>query len=110
MIHTQLIKPVPQLLREQAAKLADKTAFRDGSSAVPYAQLDRATANLAGHLQDAGIAEGDSVAIFLPNSVQWIETCFATLRAGAVAVPISVDATEPEVVYRIEDADCKAIV
>ena len=110
MIHTQLIKPVANLIRQQAAARAAKVAFRDSRSAVTYAQLDSATANLAGHLQDAGIEAGDSVAIFLPNSVEWVESCFAVVRAGAVAVPISVDATEPEVMYRIEDADCKAII
>ena len=62
------------------------------------------------HLADHGIAAGDTVAILLPNSVQWIETCFAVTRAGAVGVPISYDATEPEIAYRLSDANCRAIV
>lgn len=110
MIHTELIKPVAQLIREQAALRPAKLAYRDSRSAVTYGQLDPITANLAGHLQDAGIEAGDSVAILLPNSVEWVESCFAIVRAGALAVPISIDATEPEAMYRIEDANCKAII
>lgn len=110
MIRTELIKPVATLIRQHAQARPAKVAYRDSRTAVTYAQLDSATANLAGHLQDAGIGAGDSVAIFLPNSVEWVESCFAIVRAGAVAVPISVDATEPEAMYRIEDAACKAIV
>src|SRR5271156_5679400 len=46
----------------------------------------------------------------MPNSVAWVESCFATTRAGAVSVPISYDATEAEISYRLTDADCKAVI
>jgi long-chain acyl-CoA synthetase len=42
--------------------------------------------------------------------VDWIETCFAALRAGAVVVPISFDAAEGEISYRLTDADCSLVV
>jgi long-chain acyl-CoA synthetase len=110
MIRTELIRPVAALIRQHAKERPDKLAWRDSRSAVTYGELASSTARLAGHLQDAGIAPGDSVAILLPNSVAWIESCFATVRAGGVSVPISHDATEPEIAYRLEDAACKAIV
>ena len=110
MIRQELIVPVSELIARHAATRPGKVAYRDSRSAVTYGELARATANLAGHLQDAGVGAGDSVAIFLPNSVQWVETCFATLRAGAVSVPISYESTAHEVGYRLEDAHCKAIV
>ncbi|MDB5797954.1 MAG: long-chain fatty acid--CoA ligase [Paucimonas sp.] len=110
MIHTELIKPVAGLIREHAQARPGKLAFRDGRSAVTYGELAQTTAMLAGHLQDAGLEVGDSVAILLPNSVEWVQSCFAVLRAGGVAVPISHDSTEPEVAYRIEDAACKVII
>ncbi len=46
----------------------------------------------------------------MPNSTQWVETCFAIARAGAIGVPVSYDATEPEIAYRLEDANCRAVV
>ena len=110
MIRQELIVPVSELIARHAAARPGKVAYRDSRSTVTYGELAEATANLAGHLQDAGVEAGDSVAIFLPNSVQWVETCFATLRAGAVSVPISYDSTAHEVGYRLDDAQCKAIV
>ncbi len=110
MIQTELIAPVGTLIRRHAEQRPDKVAYRDRRSAVTYGNLAKITAALAGHLRDAGIEPGDSVAIFLPNSVEWVESCFAIVRAGAVCVPISYDATDPEVAYRIEDAGCKAII
>ncbi|TCS34365.1 acyl-CoA synthetase (AMP-forming)/AMP-acid ligase II [Paucimonas lemoignei] len=110
MIHTELIAPLGPLLRRHAETKPEKFAFRDSRTSVSYGELEPITANLAGHLQDAGIEPGDCVALFLPNSVEWVEACLGTVRAGAVSVPISYDATLHEVAYRISDANCKAII
>jgi len=110
MLHTDLIAPIPELLRRHAAARGDKIAYRDAQTAVTYAALLERTGKLAGHLADHGIAPGDAVAIMLPNSVQWVESCFAIARAGAVSVPISYDSTETEIAYRLTDADCKAVI
>jgi long-chain acyl-CoA synthetase len=108
MLHTELIAPIAELLRRHATARGGKVAYRDAQSAVTYAELNERTAKLAGHLADCGIAPGDTVAIMLPNSVPWVESCLAIARAGAIGVPISYDATEPEIAYRLADAGCKA--
>lgn len=110
MIRTELIAPVGVLLKRHAAQQPKKLAYKDARTSVNYADLARSTAHLAGHLQDAGIEPGDSVAIFLPNSVEWVESCLGVVRAAAISVPISYDSTVPEVAYRLEDAQCKAII
>jgi long-chain acyl-CoA synthetase len=110
MLHTDLIAPIPELLRRHAAARGGKCAFRDARSSVTYAELRDRTGKLAGHLADHGIVVGDTVAIMLPNSVAWVESCLAITRAGAISVPISYDATEAEIAYRLTDADCKAVI
>jgi len=110
MLHSDLIAPIPELLRRHAEARGNKVAYRDAHGGVTYAQLDERTGRLGGHLVDLGLARGDTVAILLPNSVQWVEACYAIARAGAVSVPISYDATEPEIAYRLSDANCRAIV
>src|SRR5436190_22645967 len=110
MLHTHLIAPIPELLKRHARQRGTKVAYRDAQSSVTYAQVEERTGRLAAHLADHGIAAGDTVAMLLPNSTQWIETCFAIARAGAISVPISYDASEPEIAYRLEDANCRAVV
>jgi long-chain acyl-CoA synthetase len=110
MLHTDLIAPIPELLRRHAAARGSKCAYRDAQSSVTYGELLDRTGRFAGHLADHGIAPNDTVAIMLPNSVAWVESCFAIARAGAISVPISYDSTEPEIAYRLADANCKAIV
>jgi long-chain acyl-CoA synthetase len=106
---TDLIAPIPELLRRNAAARGGKCAYRDAHTSVTYAALDERTSKLASHLADNGIAANDTVAIFLPNSVPWVESCFAIARAGAISVPISYDSTETEIAYRLADANCKAV-
>jgi acyl-CoA synthetase (AMP-forming)/AMP-acid ligase II len=110
MLHTDLIAPIPELLRRHASARGTKVAYRDAQRAVTYADLDARTARLAGHLADQGIAPGDTVAMLLPNSVEWVETSFAVTRAGALGVPINYESSEGEIAYRLADANCKAIV
>jgi long-chain acyl-CoA synthetase len=110
MLRTDLIAPIPELLKRHVAARGSKVAYRDAHTSVTYAELLDRTARLAGHLADNGIAANDTVAIMLPNSVQWIEACFAITRAGAIGVPISYDATETEIAYRLSDANCKAVL
>ena len=110
MIRTDLIAPVGELLRRQAGARGARIAYEDARRKVTYAALERRTAALAVHLQAIGLRPGETVALYLPNSVAWVEACFAILRAGGVVVPVSYDATEPELAYRLTDAACRLAV
>lgn len=110
MIHTDLIASIPELLRRQAASRPEKIAYTDSGGSITYGKLAASTANLAGNLQALGIEPGERVAIFLPNSIAWIQSCYAIARAGAISVPIAYEAALPEIAYRLDDAGCRALV
>ena len=111
MIRTDLIVPMGRMLRQHAARRPAKLAFEDASGAsVTYAQLESRSAALAGQLQDHGLKVRGTVAILLPNGVDWVLACAAIARAGGVSVPISHDAVEAEIHYRLEDAQCSAVL
>lgn len=108
MLRSDLIEPLARLLARHAQERGDRLAFRDAVASVRYSDLARRTANIASRLADLGIASGDRVAVYLPNSVAWVEAVLGIVRAGGVAVPISIDATEDELAYRLADAACRA--
>ncbi len=110
MLHVDLIAPIAKLLDRHAKERPEKVAYWDSSRSITYAQLARNTAAIAANLAKAGVREGDRIAIYLPNGVDWIEACFAGLRAGAVIVPISFEAVEGEISYRLTDASCGIVV
>ena len=77
MLHTELIAPVPELLERHAAARPEKVAYWDSTRSVTYSQLASRTASIAARLTKMGVREGDKVALYLPNGVDWIEACFA---------------------------------
>ena len=110
MLHVDLIAPIATLLERHARLRPNKVAYWDASRSATYADLAARTAAIAANLTKAGLCDGDRIAIYLPNGVDWIEACFAALRAGAVVVPISYDAVEGEISYRLTDAACGFVV
>jgi long-chain acyl-CoA synthetase len=109
MLHAELIAPIPELLERHRKARPGKVAYWDAARSVTYSQLATRTASIADSLTAKGVREGDRIAIYLPNSVDWVEICLAGLRCGAMIVPISYDAAEAEIAYRLSDADCRIV-
>src|SRR5882724_2132701 len=110
MLHLDMIAPIAKLLDRHAEERPEQVAYSDSSRSLTYAQLAKSAAAIAANLAKAGVCEGARIAIYLPNGVDWIEACFAGLRAGAMIVPISYDAAEAEIAYRLSDADCRTVI
>jgi long-chain acyl-CoA synthetase len=104
MIRLDLIASVGTLLARHAAATPDKLAYIDDDRSIAWAALEAETAAMARHLTAGGLLPGQSVAVWLANSVDWMVATFAIIRAGGVAVPITVEATLQEAEYRIEDS------
>ncbi|GGA67409.1 malonyl-CoA synthase [Pseudoclavibacter endophyticus] len=71
---------------------------------VRYDELDELAAGYAAALEAVGTQPGDRVVAVLAKSVHAIAAYLATLRAGAVFVPINPSYTTTELAYFISDA------
>ncbi|MDH3884801.1 MAG: AMP-binding protein [Desulfobacterales bacterium] len=56
---------------------------------INWAQFDDRINRLAGSLIEKGVRKGDKIFIFGKNSINWLETYFAVMAAGAWAVPLN---------------------
>src|ERR1700732_4978057 len=88
MLHSELIPPVSELLERHRQERPDKVAYWDAARSVTYSQLASRTASIAAGFSRNGVREGDRIAVYLPNGVDWIEACFAGLRAGGGVLPV----------------------
>ena len=68
-----------------AASQGDAVAVRLDDAALTYAQLDAASARVAGLLRARGLRPGDRVGLMLPNVPQFPVTYYGILRAGGIA-------------------------
>ncbi|HEX2241012.1 MAG TPA: long-chain fatty acid--CoA ligase [Actinomycetota bacterium] len=101
---------IPDLLAATAARLPDKAVFvtADGRS-VSYSELDAEADRVAGYLATKGISPGDRVAIGMPNIPEFAYAYFGALKAGAVAVPLNVLLTAPEVTRILDDSGARVL-
>jgi long-chain acyl-CoA synthetase len=74
--------------------LAEKVG--SGWSDVTFEQLDTAALALSARLTEAGVAPQDPVAILAEPGISWVVAFFATVFAGAAAVPLDVKLTSEE--------------
>jgi acyl transferase domain-containing protein/acyl-CoA synthetase (AMP-forming)/AMP-acid ligase II/acyl carrier protein/NADP-dependent 3-hydroxy acid dehydrogenase YdfG len=106
---TDLIRPLPELLRENARSLGAKTAFQDRRSRVTYRELELRTGRLAGHLTGLGLRHGERAAVLLGNRVEAVESLLAVTRAGAVGVPMDPRSTDAELAHMLDDSGVRVV-
>ena len=94
------------LFRESAGTWPGRLAVAEGNDRLSYAELDRQSGTLAAALQRTGVARGDRVAVMIDNSVGAAVAAWATLKAGAVLVPVNPESKPFRV--RAIVADCGA--
>ena len=82
---------IGRLFAHFAATKSDESALvaGDGSEQITWAELDRRTNRLARAYAEAGVGKDDTVAIVLPNSVEFFCACIATWKLGGSVLPLS---------------------
>ncbi|WP_177239680.1 type I polyketide synthase [Streptomyces monashensis] len=101
------VRPVPELLAENARRHGGRLAFADDRRRVGWVELERRTAGLAARL---GVDRGARVAFCLDNSVELVEGLLATVRAAAVGVPLASRGTDAELAELLADCDPAVLV
>jgi long-chain acyl-CoA synthetase len=76
---------------------------------VTWGQFARQIRGVARWLIDRGVAPGDRVAIFAPNSVAWGSAALGAQTAGAVFVPIYPASTAEQVAYILDHAEARCV-
>lgn len=102
-----------RMIRESAARFGPREAMRtrdaQGWRSLTYAELATRVEAMARALVSAGIAAGDRVAIFAPNSPDWAIADFGVLMAGAVGVPIYATDTSKQAEQVFLDSGAKLV-
>src|SRR5690606_19924254 len=73
-------------------------------------ELDEAATRFAAVLQSLGIRKGDRVALYLPNTPQYLIGYFGLLRAGGVVVPTNPQYVPRELEYQLNDSGARVIL
>jgi acyl-CoA synthetase (AMP-forming)/AMP-acid ligase II len=80
---------VPGVLRDAAGAHPEVEAVVDGDRRLTYGELASEARRAAGAFVAVGVTPGDRVAIWAPNSLEWIVAYLGLSSAGAVLVPLN---------------------
>jgi long-chain acyl-CoA synthetase len=97
-----------ELIRRQIAATPDGVAMRHrvGTDwkAITYAELGRHIDAVASWLVDQGVARGDRIVIYAPNTPWWSVADLGIMAAGGVSVPIYATNTAVQAEHIVRDA------
>ena len=81
-----------------------------GERRLPLIEFHLRTQRIARGLVEAGIVEGDSVALLLRNDIAFLEATFGAALIGAYSVPINWHFRQGEIQYVLNNCAAKVIV
>ena len=103
---------VAQYLDTKVRRFGDAHLLVDYGTDISYTykEFDAATNRLAAGLLELGVKPGDRVAFLHPNHSDLLLGYFATIKAGAVAVPVNPAYTAREIAHIISDSGSETLI
>jgi acyl-CoA synthetase (AMP-forming)/AMP-acid ligase II len=101
---------IPRMVLGAGDRFRDSEAVVDGALRLTFTELTDRVRRAAGAFASAGIEKGDRVAIWAPNSAEWITAAFGLLTAGGVLVPVNTRFKSEEANDIIRRSGAKAVL
>jgi fatty-acyl-CoA synthase len=99
-------------IREHAEGTPDKPAviIHPTGTVVTFGELEARANRLAHHFRQAGLAEGDTVAVLMENNEHMHAVMWAARRSGLYYVPINTHLTAAEAAYIVDNSNAKGVI
>jgi fatty-acyl-CoA synthase len=99
-------------IREHAVATPDRPAviIHPAGTIVTFKEMEERANRLAHLFRDAGLVEGDTVAVLMENNEHLPTVMWAARRSGLYYTVISTHLTPPEVAYIIDNSGAKAVI
>ncbi|HXY44408.1 MAG TPA: FadD3 family acyl-CoA ligase [Acidimicrobiales bacterium] len=101
---------IPAVAQDAAGRFGDAEAVVDGQRRVSFADLWADGERLARAFVGAGIEPGDRVAIWAPNSYEWVVSLLGLQAAGAALVPLNTRFRSFEAAYILNRSRARVLV
>ncbi|KAK6936846.1 AMP-binding enzyme, C-terminal domain [Dillenia turbinata] len=99
------------LLNQVAGKFPERRALSvSGKFDITHSRLQHLIENAASRLVSAGVKPGDVISLTFPNTVEFVITFLAIIRAQAVAAPLNPAYTAEEFEFYLSDSESKLLL
>ena len=111
LLNYNSVSNIGDLLQRQSEKYPKLEALVDSKHRLTYAQLEEQVSRLSSYLyKEMHVRKGDRVVIAIENSVQYVIAFYATLKLGAIVVPLNPSYQEIESEYVLVKTEPKVII
>ena len=93
-----------------AQQIPDATAQIQGDRRISWRDFDRRANGIAQAFLDAGVQEQDKVAQYLYNGPEYLESVYASFKAGLAPINTNYRYLDDELVYLWDNADVVSVV
>jgi acyl-CoA synthetase (AMP-forming)/AMP-acid ligase II len=93
-----------------ADRFGDAEAVVDGPLRLTYVELAERIRRSSGAFAEFGVDKGDRVALWAPNSAEWIIAAFGIMTAGGVLVPVNTRFRAEEAADVVSSSGAKAVM
>ena len=97
-------RTIVDLFERSVEKYPDRMAVKDASGSISYAELDRASAYVAGRLAKDGFGPEKVAGILCGRIKEFMVAVFGILRAGGAYVPLDPDYPTDRILYMLGDS------
>jgi len=104
------MQSVGELLRARAAAHPDRDFLWCDDERWTYAETDRRTDAVAAGLSEAGVEQGDRVAVISSNRPEMLELFFGLAKLGAIHVPLNVFLKGDFLSYQLQDSQASTLI
>ncbi|MFI7318807.1 FadD3 family acyl-CoA ligase [Streptomyces venezuelae] len=100
---------IPGLVRAAAERYGTREAVVEGRTRISYAELGERVEHAAAACMANGVEPGDRVAVWAPNTLDWIVSALGAVSAGAVLVPLNTRFKGTEAAYVVARSRAKVL-
>ena len=103
-------KTVPELFTDSVIRHPNKTAILFENTKYTFRELDRYSNQIANFFESIGVCRGDTVALFMTNSPQYIATMIGLSKLGARSSLINFNLRDKSLRHSISICSPSAII
>src|ERR1700752_2268277 len=101
---------IPEMVLSAADRFGDAEAVVDGPLRLSFRELVGRILKASGAFAEYGVGKGDRVAVWAPNSADWIVAAFGIMTAGGVLVPVNTRFKAEEAADVVARSGAKAVM
>jgi acyl-CoA synthetase (AMP-forming)/AMP-acid ligase II len=109
-MHADIPATIPRVLTRAASLFGEAPAIIEDHRRLSFRELAAAAGSATAAFMAAGIKPGERVAIWAPNSAEWVVAALGALGCGAILVPLNTRLKGKEAAFILRRSGARVLV